>query len=540
MLRNPPAANRAPETMHKKEQNRKEALFMGVSVKAIALVILILLCMASFGKSHAMKKRKQIGQVFTPKYLVQDILDISGYTKSAGILEKHVIDNSCGDGAFLDEIVRRYAAKFLSTNDDRHTLARHLSKYVHGIEIDPIVYEECIRRLNNLAVQLGLGPVPWDIRNADALTIRDYDGKMDYVVGNPPYVRVHNLEENYCKVKSFKFSRGGMTDLYLVFYEIGLRMLSDSGVLCYITPSSWLNSVAGMNMRDYVRANRCLRGIVDLGHYQPFDAMAYTAIVTLCRGNGGSGFLYSTYGGEHLVRKVCRLTYEEAFFLDILHIGDKDDLKSFREIVLSEVPRYVDVKNGFATLADDVFMAEDFPFSEYVIPVLKASTGKWRKCFFPYDMSGRPIPKETLFQNKAIKEYLSKHKDALLKDGTELNKKDWYLFGRTQALKDVAKEKYAINVCIRDASSIKFNHVPSGSGVYSGLYILTEADEGLLRQALLNEAFTKYISMLKKYKSGGYYTFSSRDLERYLNYALHKIQRSSEQGNVTNKQEMGR
>ena len=195
---------------------------MGVSVKAIALVILILLCMASFGKSHAMKKRKQIGQVFTPKYLVQDILDISGYTKSAGILEKHVIDNSCGDGAFLDEIVRRYAAKFLSTNDDRHTLARHLSKYVHGIEIDPIVYEECIRRLNNLAVQLGLGPVPWDIRNADALTIRDYDGKMDYVVGNPPYVRVHNLEENYCKVKSFKFSRGGMTDLYLVFYEIGL------------------------------------------------------------------------------------------------------------------------------------------------------------------------------------------------------------------------------------------------------------------------------------------------------------------------------
>lgn len=55
-----------------------------------------------------------------------------------------------------------------------------------------------------------------------------------------------------------------------------------------------------------------------------------------------------------------------------------------------------------------------------------------------------------------------------------------------------------------------------------------------------NEAFTKYISMLKKYKSGGYYTFSSRDLEWYLNYALHKIQRSSEQGNVTNKQEMER
>jgi len=34
-----------------------------------------------------------------------------------------------------------------------------------------------------------------------------------------------------------------------VFFELGLRMLSAGGRLCYITPSSWLNSLAGENMR---------------------------------------------------------------------------------------------------------------------------------------------------------------------------------------------------------------------------------------------------------------------------------------------------
>lgn len=32
------------------------------------------------------------------------------------------------------------------------------------------------------------------------------------------------------------------------------------------------------------------------------------------------------------------------------------------------------------------------------------------------------------------------------------------------------------------------------------------------------EEFLNYVKALKKYKSGGYYTFSSKDLENYLNW----------------------
>lgn len=489
-------------------------------VKKLLLAAVIVYCIVSYGSDCAVKKEKYLGQVYTPTYLVQDILDVIGYKTDEQILEKHVIDNSCGDGAFLDEVVRRYITCFMECSKSKRLLEKQLSKYVHGIELDAGAYTACVKRLDTIAVEFGLKNVAWDIRNADTLSVRDYDGQMDFVVGNPPYVRVHNLADNFAKVKTFEFSNGGMTDLYLVFYEVGLRMLSKKGRLCYIAPSSWINSLAGKNMRDYIRENGCLCEIVDLGHYQPFDATAYTAIVSLCRG-GQKEFNYCIYEGEHRIRHVARLAYEEAFFSGALYLGDKKSLKTHRQIVQSVVPQYVKVKNGFATLADSVFIADDFTFDEFVIPVLKASTGKWKKCFFPYDKNGKPIPKDDLFGNVDIKMYLQEHKDELLKGRDDSDKTDWYLFGRTQALKDVAVEKFAINTCIKDVGSIKLNRVPAGAGLYSGLYILTDVGERVLRDVLLCDAFIDYVTELKKYKSGGYYTFSSGDLEQYLNFALH-------------------
>jgi len=52
-------------------------------------------------------EKKTKGRVYTPDYIVKNILDMAHYN-GAHILKKHVIDNSCGDGAFLCEIVDRY------------------------------------------------------------------------------------------------------------------------------------------------------------------------------------------------------------------------------------------------------------------------------------------------------------------------------------------------------------------------------------------------------------------------------------------------
>lgn len=50
---------------------------------------------------------KNNGQVFTPPAIVQMMLDHCNY-QGCKILKKHIIDNSCGEGAFLCEAVKRY------------------------------------------------------------------------------------------------------------------------------------------------------------------------------------------------------------------------------------------------------------------------------------------------------------------------------------------------------------------------------------------------------------------------------------------------
>ena len=208
------------------------------------------------------KAVKQHGRVYTPDYLVKLILDFGGYNGNR-ILNKHTIDNSCGDGAFLKEIVNRYCTTFLSQSNNLSILKQELETFIHGIEMDADECKACVLNLNNTVSAFGLTDVLWDIINANTLTVDRFNGKMDFVFGNPPYVRVHNLEDSYDSVKKYRFAEQGMTDLFIVFFEIGFNMLSKDGLMSLITPSSWLSSKAGNNLRKYIRHYQNLTGLID-------------------------------------------------------------------------------------------------------------------------------------------------------------------------------------------------------------------------------------------------------------------------------------
>ncbi len=472
-----------------------------------------------------MKTVKHKGQVYTPDNIVRLMLDFVNY-KGDEILGRHVIDNSCGNGAFLSRIVELYCEEALKKKYGKTRLKTELQKYVHGIEIDRPVHRECLSRLDEVALRYGMTNIAWDVENADTLSVNRFDGKMDYVVGNPPYVRVHNLEE-YAQVKKFSFAQSGMTDLYLVFYEIGFRMMKPkTGKLVYIAPSSWLGSLAGKALRQRVSSEGNLTGIIDLEHCQPFEnATTYTLIARFDNAQKSEGriayYTYDEEGGDKEFRDV--LSVKDMDMNGEFYVSTKEALFDLRRIRNSAAFFKCDVKNGFATLADDVFISDVFPFEEYLIPVVKASTGAWRKALFLYDAKGKPLPKETIFKNEKVAQYLLSHQKALLKGASAENKPDWYLYGRTQALKDVFKNKIAINTVIRDVDSIKLNFVPKGSGVYSGLYILSDYSFEEIEKCLKTDEFISYLKCLKHYKSGGYYTFSSKDLEYYLNFKLKEM-----------------
>lgn len=463
---------------------------------------------------------KESGRVYTPVFIVDNILNLSGYS-GENILNKHVIDNSCGDGAFMCRIVTRYCKEFLNYSNDRELLRKNLETYIHGIEIEITEHKKCIKNMSSIAESFGVSGVKWDVLCADAMAVETFNGKMDFVLGNPPYVRVHNLGGNFHEIKKFSFSQKGMTDLFIAFYELGIRMLNDNGILGYITPSSYFNSIAGSQMREYFLQNNLLKIVVNLQHFQAFPSTTYTAITVLQKNRKTNNVDYYRYDQNSLKPYyVETLSPSDYCISGNFYFATKEDLTVFSKIYCNLERCDIYVKNGYATLCDPVFI-HNFDFeSPYIIPVAKASRGIWQKIFFPYDKNGLLLQEEELKKDCTLYKYLIDNKEKLLKRSSEKSGSEyWYAFGRSQAIADTFCEKMAINSLLRSEEDFKFTKAPANTGVYGGLYIISKTipfEE--ISKVLKTKEFMSFISTLGKYKSGGYYTFSSKDVKKFLDY----------------------
>jgi adenine-specific DNA-methyltransferase len=215
---------------------------------------------------------KNLGQVSTPDSIVDFMLDAIGY-QGESILNKHILDNSCGDGAFLKKIVSRYVKVVQMKNFSQEKIKKHLETYIHGVEIDPTAYENCLKNLNSIF------PANYDIKLADALSIENYDKKMDFVVGNPPYVKIHNLNGEYKNLISQKQLKG-MINLYLLFYLLSFQQLSPTGKLIYITPSFFKNASSKI-LRGKINQEKKLICIYNFKHQQIFPDITTYPVIAL-------------------------------------------------------------------------------------------------------------------------------------------------------------------------------------------------------------------------------------------------------------------
>ncbi|MEO0238048.1 MAG: N-6 DNA methylase, partial [candidate division WOR-3 bacterium] len=89
---------------------------------------------------------------------------------------------------------------------------------------------------------------------------------FDIVIGNPPYIQLQKdggkLAEEYQEYNYDTFARTG--DIYTLFYERGIDLLQDNGLLCYITSNKWMRSGYGEKLRGYfTQYNPIL--LIDLG-----------------------------------------------------------------------------------------------------------------------------------------------------------------------------------------------------------------------------------------------------------------------------------
>jgi adenine-specific DNA-methyltransferase len=331
-------------------------------------------------------------------------------------------------------------------------------------------------------------------------------------VCNPPYIRVHDWESN---LEGYEFVEQGMKDMYLAFYELGLRQTNRTGVMCYITPSSWFTSTAGKKLREHLFKNRLVDEIYDYGHTQVFEnATTYVEITVIKPLNARIHPDYVIYGSVERGDKKLMIPYDNIELNGKFYFTEPST-NSMLEEINTHHSGNIKVKNGYATLADDIFI-DDVPWftGHNAIPVIKSSTGNWSKCIYPYDEDGKLVSEDLISEQSPLKyKWLCENRERLEARATT---EPWYAFGRTQAINDTYKDKWAIKSIVKTLSDINPIKAPAGTGVYGGLYILCDSPEQL--ECLKTEEFLNYVKALKKYKSGGYYTFSSKDLENYLNW----------------------
>ena len=103
------------------------------------------------------------------------------------------------------------------------------------------------------------------------LTSASPRGGFDAVIGNPPYVRQELLGAEVKRALKGGFTTfNGMADLYVYFYEQGLRLLKPGGRMSYVVTNKWLKAGYAEELRGFFADKGWLVFIADFGHAKHF------------------------------------------------------------------------------------------------------------------------------------------------------------------------------------------------------------------------------------------------------------------------------
>lgn len=487
-------------------------------------------------------KSKILGQVYTPIWIVKEILDEVGYFGET-ILSKYILEPACGDGAFLCEIVQRYIFEAKKLHISEEKIAKKLEQHIYGIEIDVIAYEKCLQKLSTL-VKSELSEnieVKWNIFNENTLFwFNKYVHFFDFVVGNPPYIRIHNLDEqtrNFLKQK-FQFSQGTI-DIYLSFFEIGFKVLNNRGKLGYITPNSFLHNTSYKNFRLFLKEERTLKTLVDFKHHKVFQGFStYTAISIFDKVQKREKFDYKEFQNEKIIFlnsvKFNDLNEKKWSFSDEENEKFLNSLFSDKNSALKD---FFDIQYGFATLRDKIFIGKieeiddkyclfnNFEIEKSILnKIVKGSKYKGNSeeiewILFPYVLqNGRYLP----ISEKELKKNYLKTYQYLLFHKEELEKRDmdkgaqWYEFGRSQGVQSIHKEKIVLSTLVN--GEINYYKLPKDIFVYSGIFITQKnhfSDWKIIEDILQSNDFYRYIRITGKDFSGGYKSISTKQIKEF-------------------------
>ena len=122
-------------------------------------------------------------------------------------------------------------------------------------------------------------------------------GGFDIVIGNPPYVEAKKLKYIASTLKNIYKVYSGTADLSVYFAEQGLNILSDNGILSFITTNKFFNTGYGKKLRELITSNS-IQKIINFEQVEVFeDILVSSVIIEIAKvcANEGNTFSYEKF-----------------------------------------------------------------------------------------------------------------------------------------------------------------------------------------------------------------------------------------------------
>lgn len=486
------------------------------------------------------------------------ILDLAGYTVDRRLADLVALEPSAGDGAFLRSMVKR-----LVESCERHGIdLTEASEAIQAFEIDSASAARAVDVVYATLVELGIEAAGalrlaqgW-IKDRDFLEAALGFPIADFVVGNPPYIRLEEIPAEKAQFyrSSFKETMRGRADLYVAFYEAALIQLKPGGVCAYICADRWLLNDYGSALRNFITTKGfAVKFVIEMHDVDAFESEvdAYPAITVIARDTQGPVIVAKALPGIEIAARdrvvnlitggrsnpEVRASRFEEWFMgeEPWPCSSPERLRCLKELEarcrpLEDAATGTKVGIGVATGADDIFVIEGKPDieSDRILPLamahdLEGGRVAWSGHYLvnPWDENGLvPIREYPQMLN-----FLAPHRERLA--GRHTAKKEarpdrWHKTIDRVTMSLLGRKKLFI-ADIKDRLLPAFD--PGKTYPHHNLYYIVsnQWDLSVLGGLLMSAVGEFFIHCYGVKMRGGYYRFQAQYLRRIRVPVPHKI-----------------
>lgn len=248
-------------------------------------------------------------------------LEKEGESLTSILNKLRILDPSCGSGGFIIGMILvlfELYRKIQSLNNQKTNTCDLIKKIIQtnlfGIDIQTEalaitklrlfllakIFEEDSFTLKNITYNLQQRNTL--LANNNELFSQENGLTFDIIIGNPPFIRQEghviefpdNLTHWEYKEKilttiennsnsSLKLPRNKKSDFYIYFFYRGIGLLKKGGVMCYITPNSWLDVKYGLNFKKILLNHFHIKRIYSNNQVKSFRSGINTIISLLVK-----------------------------------------------------------------------------------------------------------------------------------------------------------------------------------------------------------------------------------------------------------------